>query len=91
MRFRLMLLDQTDLFHLIPGNIHGDNNAALRDATAAAEDAAEKAKSWVAKRGRQQCTGDRSSGTPDPGMVAIATILGALCTEFGVSRTAVRA
>src|SRR5437868_6338218 len=29
-RLRLMarLLDQCDLFHLIPGNIHGDNNAA---------------------------------------------------------------
>ena len=69
----------------------GDNIAALRDATAAAEEAAERAKSWVAKRGRQQFTGDRSSGTPDPGMVAVATILADLCTEFGVSRTAVSA
>ena len=64
----------------------GDTTAALRDATKDAEDAAETAKSWVAKRGRQQFTGDRSSGTPDPGMVAIATILNDLCTEFGVSR-----
>ena len=69
----------------------GDNNAALRDATQAAEEAAETAKSWVAKRGRQQFTGDRSAGTPDPGMVAVATILNDLCTEFGVSRTAVSA
>jgi dihydroxyacetone kinase phosphoprotein-dependent L subunit len=69
----------------------GDTSAALRDATRAAEDAAETAKSWVAKRGRQQFTGDRSSGTPDPGMVAIATILNDLCTEFGVSRSAVSA
>ena len=69
----------------------GDNNAALRDATQAAEEAAETAKAWVAKRGRQQFTGDRSSGTPDPGMVAVATILNDLCTEFGVSRTAVNA
>src|SRR6202012_3157342 len=65
----------------------GDNNAALRDAANVAEEAVETAKSWVAKRGRQQFTGDRSSGTPDPGMVAIATILNDLCTEFGVSRT----
>jgi dihydroxyacetone kinase phosphoprotein-dependent L subunit len=64
----------------------GDTTAALRDATKDAEDAAETAKSWVAKRGRQQFTGDRSSGTPDPGMVAIATILNDLCTEFGVAR-----
>ena len=65
----------------------GDTSAALRDAANAAEQAAETAKSWVAKRGRQQFTGDRSSGKPDPGMVAIATILNDLCTEFGVSRS----
>ena len=64
----------------------GDTTAALRDATNAAAEAAETAKAWVARRGRQQFTGDRSSGTPDPGMVAIATILNDLCTEFGVSR-----
>jgi dihydroxyacetone kinase-like protein len=69
----------------------GDNNAALRNATAAAEEAVETAKSWVARRGRQQFTGDRSIGTPDPGMVAIATILNELCTEFGVSRSTVAA
>jgi len=69
----------------------GDNDAALRDATAAAEEATETAKAWTARRGRQQFTGDRSIGTPDPGMVAIATILGDLCTEFGVSRTKVDA
>src|ERR1700677_2950003 len=28
LRLRIELSDQTDLFHLIPGNIHGDNNAA---------------------------------------------------------------
>ncbi|MGZ3279830.1 MAG: dihydroxyacetone kinase subunit DhaL [Caulobacteraceae bacterium] len=64
----------------------GDTSAALRDATKAAEEAAETAKAWTARRGRQQFTGDRSQGTPDPGMVAIATILNDLCTEFGVSR-----
>ena len=69
----------------------GDTSAALRDATNAAAEAAETAKSWVAKRGRQQFTGDRSSGTPDPGMVAIATILNDLCTEFGVKAEPVNA
>src|SRR3569623_1068347 len=63
----------------------GDTSAALRDSANAAAEAAETAKSRVAKRGRQQFTGDRSSGTPDPGMVAIATILNDLCTEFGVA------
>jgi dihydroxyacetone kinase phosphoprotein-dependent L subunit len=69
----------------------GDNAAALRDATAAAEAATETAKAWTARRGRQQFTGDRSIGTPDPGMVAVATILGDLCAEFGVSRSTVDA
>ena len=69
----------------------GDNAAALRDSANVAEEAAETAKAWTARRGRQQFTGDRSQGTPDPGMVAIATILNDLCTEFGVSRTAVSA
>ncbi len=65
----------------------GDGRAALRNATAAAEAATEEAKAWVARRGRQQFTGDRSCGTPDPGMVAVSIILGDLCTEFGVSRS----
>jgi len=69
----------------------GDNAACLREATAAAEEATETAKAWTARRGRQQFTGDRSIGTPDPGMVAIATILNDLCTEFGVSRSKVDA
>ena len=69
----------------------GDTKAALRDATAAAEEATETAKAWTARRGRQQFTGDRSSGTPDPGMVAVATILRDLCAEFGVSRSTVSA
>ena len=69
----------------------GENDATLRDATAAAEEATETAKGWTARRGRQQFTGDRSIGTPDPGMVAIATILNDLCTEFGVSRSPVSA
>lgn len=68
-----------------------DCHAALRDAAAAAETAAEEAKAWVARRGRQQFTGDRSAGTPDPGMVAIAIILDDLCKEFGVERQSVAA
>jgi hypothetical protein len=28
LRLRMRLVDQSNLFHLIPGNIHGDNNAA---------------------------------------------------------------
>ena len=62
----------------------GDTSAALRDSANVAEEAAETAKAWVAKRGRQQFTGDRSANTPDPGIVAIATMLNDICAKFGV-------
>jgi dihydroxyacetone kinase phosphoprotein-dependent L subunit len=52
-----------------------DMVAALRDAHRAVEEAVETTKDWVAKRGRQSFTGERSKGTKDPGMVAIATML----------------
>ena len=32
----------------------------------------------------QQFTGDRSANTPDPGIVAIATMLNDICAKFGV-------
>ena len=56
----------------------------LKEATAAANEAIEKTRDWVARRGRQSFTGDRSIGTPDPGIVAVATMLNDLCEEFGV-------
>jgi len=56
----------------------------LRQATQTANDAIERTKPWVAKRGRQQFTGDRSANTPDPGIVAIATMLNDICAQFGV-------
>jgi dihydroxyacetone kinase phosphoprotein-dependent L subunit len=58
--------------------------AVLQEATAAANEAIERTKPWVAKRGRQSFTGDRSSGTPDPGIVAIATMMNDICDSFGV-------
>lgn len=57
----------------------------LKEATRVANEAIEKTTDWVARRGRQSFTGERSSGTPDPGIVAIATMLNDLCEEFGVS------
>ncbi len=48
---------------------------ALGDACTAADQAVETATDWVAKRGRQSFTGERSRGTEDPGMVAVATML----------------
>jgi len=60
----------------------------LQRATAVANDAIERTKGLVAKRGRQQFTGERSIGTPDPGIVAIATMMNDLCTQFGVANPA---
>jgi phosphoenolpyruvate---glycerone phosphotransferase subunit DhaL len=61
-----------------------DARDVLKQATQVANDAIERTKPWVAKRGRQQFTGERSAGTPDPGIVAIATMLNDICAEFGV-------
>ena len=44
---------------------------AIKKAADAAYEMRETSKSWVAKRGRQSFTGDRSIGTYDPGIVAI--------------------
>ncbi|MDR3255895.1 MAG: dihydroxyacetone kinase subunit L [Synergistaceae bacterium] len=44
---------------------------AFRKASDAAVEMRETTKDWVAKRGRQSFTGDRSIGTYDPGIVAI--------------------
>jgi len=60
----------------------------LQRATVVANEAIERTKGLVAKRGRQQFTGDRSIGTPDPGIVAIATMMNDLCTQFGVATPA---
>jgi len=61
-----------------------DPSEVLRQATQTANDAIERTKPWIAKRGRQQFTGDRSANTPDPGIVAIATMLNDICAKFGV-------
>lgn len=61
-----------------------DPAAVLQRAANVAIDAIEETKNWIAKRGRQQFTGERSKGTPDPGIVAIATMMSAICSAFGV-------
>ncbi|HUF72953.1 MAG TPA: dihydroxyacetone kinase subunit DhaL [Gammaproteobacteria bacterium] len=64
----------------------GDADPAevLKEVTRIANDAIERTKGWVARRGRQSFTGERSSGTPDPGIVAIATMMNDICESFGV-------
>jgi phosphoenolpyruvate---glycerone phosphotransferase subunit DhaL len=52
--------------------------AAFEAAADAAAQSVEKARDWVAMRGRQSFTGERSKGTVDPGMVAVSTMLRAV-------------
>jgi dihydroxyacetone kinase phosphoprotein-dependent L subunit len=61
-----------------------DPPLVLEEATRVANEAIERTRDWVAKRGRQSFTGERSCGTPDPGIVAVATMMNDLCKEFGV-------
>ncbi len=67
-----------------------DPGLVLQKATQVANDAIEQTKDLVAKRGRQQFTGDRSRGTPDPGIVAIATMMNDICAAVGVAPKATK-
>lgn len=52
--------------------------AAAEEATAAIE----RTRNWEAKRGRQSFTGERSIGTLDPGVVAVATMFQEVGRKF---------
>jgi len=82
------LIPIRDIVHENVGNADADAGDVLRQATKVANDAIERTKDMVAKRGRQQFTGDRSKGTPDPGIVAIATMMNDICASFGVQSPA---
>lgn len=55
---------------------------ALRAASEAATAAIEGTRGWVAKRGRASYAGDRTIGTLDPGIVAVATMAAAIVKEL---------
>ena len=82
------LIPIRDIVHEHVGKPEADARDVLQRATQVANDAIEGTKGLVAKRGRQQFTGDRSIGTPDPGIVAIATMMNDICAEFGVATPA---
>ncbi len=48
---------------------------AFQAAADAATKQIEATRGWIAKRGRQSFTGERSIGTLDPGIVAVATMM----------------
>jgi dihydroxyacetone kinase phosphoprotein-dependent L subunit len=82
------LIPIRDIVHEHVGKPDADARDVLQRATQVANEAIERTKGLVAKRGRQQFTGDRSIGTPDPGIVAIATMMNDLCAKFGVAKPA---
>lgn len=55
---------------------------AFQSAADAATAAIEGTRGWTARRGRQSFTGDRSIGTLDPGIVAVATMMQAIVTKL---------
>ena len=69
----------------------GDKGAALEDCAQAADNAVDETRHLVAHRGRASQVGERSANTPDPGIVAIATILQDWCKDCGIERTPVAA
>jgi dihydroxyacetone kinase phosphoprotein-dependent L subunit len=66
-----------------------DLSAVLKDCADVAENAIDETRTLIAHRGRASQVGERSANTPDPGIVAIATILQDWCKEWGVARTPV--
>ena len=81
------LIPIRDVVHEHVAKPDADPGLVLQKATQVANDAIEGTKDLVAKRGRQQFTGDRSKGTPDPGIVAIATMMNDICAAVGVAPT----
>lgn len=78
------LLPIRDVVARYSGQSDADLSQVLREAARVANEAIEQTKDWIARRGRQSFTGERSRGTPDPGIVAIATMMNDLCAAFGV-------
>jgi phosphoenolpyruvate---glycerone phosphotransferase subunit DhaL len=59
-----------------------DFKSAFQAASEAATAAVEGTRHWPAKRGRQSYAGDRTIGTLDPGIVAVAMMLTAVAQDF---------
>jgi len=78
------LLPMRDAIKAHAAKADSDPAEVLKEATQVANEAIERTKPWVAKRGRQSFTGERSCGTPDPGIVAIATMMNDICESFGI-------
>lgn len=78
------LIPMRDAIKAYAASGDADPTDVLKEVTKIANDSIERTKGWIARRGRQSFTGERSSGTPDPGIVAIATMMNDICEAFGV-------
>jgi phosphoenolpyruvate---glycerone phosphotransferase subunit DhaL len=60
----------------------GDFKSAFQAASEVATAAVEGTRNWPARRGRQSYAGERTVGTLDPGIVAVAIMLAAVAHDF---------
>jgi phosphoenolpyruvate---glycerone phosphotransferase subunit DhaL len=81
------LIPATDKLEEYAHNAPEDLVPAIQAAAAVAEEAIEGTRNWPAKRGRQSYAGDRTIGTLDPGIVAVAMMLRAVATQLGTQST----
>jgi len=79
------IIPATDVLEEWSNKEYGNFSSAFAEATTTAEKMVEVAKEWEAKRGRQSFTGERSKGTLDPGMVAVATMMREVNTKLNES------
>jgi phosphoenolpyruvate---glycerone phosphotransferase subunit DhaL len=76
------LIPATDKLEEYAHKTPEDMVPAIQAAAAVAEDAIEGTRNWPAKRGRQSYAGDRTIGTLDPGIVAVAMMLRAVAEQL---------
>ena len=76
------LVPALDKIEELSRNGEHDLKPAFEAASEAAIAAVEGTRNWPAKRGRQSYAGERTIGTLDPGIVAVAMMLAAVANDF---------
>jgi len=83
------IIPAIDAVEAVAKNSPEDVLGAVHAASQAATAAIEGTRNWVAKRGRASYAGERTIGTLDPGIVAVATMLSAVNKELESAETLV--
>jgi phosphoenolpyruvate---glycerone phosphotransferase subunit DhaL len=76
------IIPALDKFEELSKDGQCDFKSAVQSASEVAAAAVEGTRHWPAKRGRQSYAGDRTIGTLDPGIVAVAMMLTAVAHEL---------